>query len=118
MCTGGAGFAQSSQSLHAAAKAGPAVSIGAGAGCSTLGGVLPRGTTIGSSCAAAAAIASLANIAGAVDVDDAAGRRCRRVDCQPADHLCDLVRRGDTAEWNVGDDLRTASALQIFLGRV
>src|SRR6185369_13835626 len=112
--TGGAGLSHSSQSLQAAAKAGPAVWIGA-LGCSTCGGGFWSGTTIGSSCAAATN-AKLPNIARAVDVDHAAGCGRRRLGRQPADGLGDLVGRSHPAERDVGDDLRPAAAGQIFLG--
>src|SRR5438046_9371074 len=108
MRTGGAGLFQSSQSLHVAAQRGPLVSIGA-RGCSIRRG-WPSGTTIPW---AAARKARLANIAGAVDVDDAAGRRRRCVGGEPADDLGDFVGRGDAAERNVGDDLGAAAALEI-----
>src|SRR5436190_22200133 len=45
MRTGGAGLSQSSESLHSAAKTGPAVSIGA-RGCSMTRGALPSGIEI------------------------------------------------------------------------
>src|SRR3954447_9712791 len=111
MRTGGAGLSQSSQFLHAAAKAGPAISTGA-IGCSTRGGVFCNGTTIGRICAAAAKT-KLANIARAVDVDYAARCGRWRVHGEPADDFRDLVGRGDSAKGNVGNDLRPAASLQI-----
>src|SRR3954470_10804146 len=117
MRTGGAGFSQSSESLQASAHSGPAVSIGA-IGAATRGGGLPNGIEIWAATSSAGATTALANIAGSVDVDDAAGRRGRRVGRQPADRLRDLVGRGDPAEWDVGDDLGPAAPLQIFLGHL
>src|SRR5690348_14503885 len=113
MRTGGAGLSQSSQSLHVSANCGPAVSIGA-IGFSTIAGGLPSGTTI----CAAANKARLTNVAGSIDVDDAAGGGGGCVDRQPADHLGDLVGRGDAAERDVGYDLGAPAALQIFLGHL
>src|SRR6266550_6434652 len=103
MRTGGAGLSQSSESWHAAANAGPAVATGA-IGCSTCRGVFCSGTTIGNMVgrAASRSASALADIAGAVDVDDASSRRCGGVDRQPADRLGDLVGGGDAAERDVG----------------
>src|SRR4051812_21570465 len=117
MRTGGAGFSQSSESLQASAHSGPAVSIGA-IGAATRGGGLPNGIEIWAARSSAGAMTALANIAGAIDVDDAAGRRSRRVDRQPANRLRDLIGRGDSAERDVGDDLGAAASLQILLGHL
>src|SRR5437763_15722934 len=116
MRTGGAGLVHESGSFapsHATAQRGPALSIGA-RGCSITRG-RPSGTTM--PCAAASnASAVLANIAGAVDVDDAAGRRCRSFARQPADHFGDFMGGGDAAQRDVGDDLRAAAPLKILGG--
>src|SRR6185369_16633427 len=117
MRTAGAGLSQSSQSLHWAANCGPVSSIGA-IGFSTAGGGFPSGTTTWFSWAAAARNARLTNITPAVHVDGAAGRRSGRIGCQPADHLGDLVGGCDPAERNVGDDLGSAAAGEIFLGHL
>src|SRR5204863_4724172 len=113
MRTGGAGLSQSSESLHSAAKTGPAVSIGA-RGCSMTRGGLPSGIEICDPRRTAARIS--ANIARAVDIDHAAGGRSGSVGRKPADRLGYLVGRGNAAERDVGDDLSAPAALQIFLG--
>src|SRR5579872_5254126 len=60
--------------------------------------------------------AALANITGAVDIEDGAGRGLGRFYGKPADCLSYFLGRGNAAERNIGDDLRSASALQIFRG--
>src|SRR4051812_20897652 len=116
MRTGGAGFSHSSEPSHAASNAGPAVSIGA-MGWSIFGGVFCSGMEMIGTCAAIARN-SLANIAGAVDVDDAAGSGSRRFGRKPADHFGDLVGACDTPQRDVGDDLGPAAPLQIVLGHL
>src|SRR3954451_20212831 len=114
MRTGGAGLSHASESLHASAHKGPDSSIGA-RGASTCGGGLPSGIEID---CAAKKNARLTNIACSIDVDHAASRGGGRIDRQPADGLGDFVGRGDAAEGDVGDDLRAAAALQIFVGHL
>src|SRR3954452_11425146 len=115
MRTGGAGLSQSSESPQASTHSGPAVSIGA-LGCSIWSGGLPSGIEIWSAASSTGPSNALANITRAVDVNNAPGRRSRSVGRQPTDGLGDLVGGRDPAERNVGDDLRSAAASQIFLG--
>src|SRR5947207_8278830 len=110
MRTGGAGLFGSSDLSQATAQLGPALSIGA-RGCSISRG-LPSG--IASCAAARSARAALTDIACPIDVDHAAGRGRRSLGGQPADRLGDFVGRSNSAERDVGDDLRTAATLQIF----
>src|SRR5437763_15779166 len=105
MRTGGAGLFGSVVLSQATAQRGPALSIGA-RGCSIRRG-LPNGIA---NCAAASSVsAALANIAGTVDIDHAAGRRGRRFGREPADRLGYLVGRGDAAEGDIGDALSAAA---------
>src|SRR5690349_4853893 len=115
MRTGGAGLVHDSGSFapsHSTAQRGPSLWIGA-RGCSMTRG-RPNGITIPWKAATSRTV--LANIAGSVDVNDAASRGRRRLRGQPADYLGDLVGRRDAAERDVGDDLRPAAALQVFGG--
>src|SRR5690242_10951004 len=105
MRTGGAALFQSSDPLQRAAHCGPEVAIGA-LGCSICRG-LPNGMTIPW---AATRKDRLTNIAGAVDIDHAAGRGGGRLRREPADHLRDFIGRSDATERDVGDDLRATAA--------
>src|SRR4029079_11467128 len=66
--------------------------------------------------ASAAAASKLTHLARPVDVDDAPGRRCRRIDREPANDFGDLVGGRDAPERNVGYDLGAATAREIFFG--
>src|SRR5690606_21783574 len=104
---GGPALSQSSQSAQASTQR----AWSAAEPCAATCGTAPRLPMGG-----AAAVISPANIACPTGIDDGAGHARRGVKSAKRGKGCDSLRRGDAAEWNVGEQPRTAAALQIIAG--
>src|SRR5690606_2703676 len=104
---GGPALSQSSQSAQASTQRAWSAAEPCAATC---------GTAPPPAMSRAAAVRSLANIACPIGIDDGAGHARRGVKSAKRGNGCDFLRRGDAAEWNVGEQPRTAAALQIIAG--